>query len=56
MTATTRSARTRVAETTFVIKHRDAYYIRTGKGVRLSGGGIGAVFEETDIVVRDKLE
>lgn len=48
--------KTSVPETTFVIKHADAIFIRTPKGVRLSGGGIGVVFEQTEVYVRERLE
>ena len=48
--------KTMVPETTFVIKHRDSFFFRTEKGLRLSGGGIGVVFIETEPLVREKLE
>lgn len=47
---------TSVPETTFVIKHGDAIFVRTPRGVRLSGGGIGVVFEETVVYVRERLD
>lgn len=48
--------RTTVAEQTFIIVHEDRYFIRTDKGVRLSGGGIGVIFDETDPAIRMKLD
>lgn len=45
-----------ISETVFVIRHRDSIFVRTEKGVRLPGGGIGAVFIETEPMVREKLE
>lgn len=44
-----------VAETTFVIKHGDGFYVRTPRGIRLAGGGIGVVFEPTEVIERNKL-
>lgn len=51
-----RIGKTVVPETVFIIRHDDAFYVRTAKGVRLSGGGIGVAFEETEVYVRGKLE
>lgn len=45
-----------VPETTFVIQHRDRFFFRTDKGVRLIGGGVGAQFLEMEPLVRDKME
>ena len=48
--------KTMVPEHTFVIRHKDSIFVRTDEGVRLSGGGIGVRFIESDPLVRDKLE
>lgn len=45
-----------VPETTFVIQHRERFFFRTGKGIRLVGGGVGAQFLEMEPLVRDRLE
>ena len=45
-----------VPETTAVIKHKDSLFIRTDKGLRLTGGGIAVAFIETEPVIRNKLE
>lgn len=45
-----------VPETVFVIRHGGAVFVRSERGVRLSGGGIGVVFEETEVYVRERLE
>lgn len=45
-----------VPETTFAIRHKGETYIRTEQGIRLPGGGIGAVFVLTDVLVRDSLD
>ena len=47
--------RAQVPELTFVIKHDDRFFVRTDKGARLAGGGIGAVFVETEVIIRNKL-
>lgn len=46
---------TSVPETVFVIRHKDSIFVRTPRGVRLSGGGIGVVFEATEVYERDNL-
>jgi len=51
-----RLGRTTVPESTFVIRHEGAFYIRTGNGVRLPGGGIGVIFEQTEVIDRPQLE
>lgn len=47
---------TSVPETVFVIKHGDAIFVRTARGVRMGGGGIGVVFEQTEVYVRERLD
>lgn len=44
-----------VPETVSVIRHDEGIFVRTDKGVRLSGGGIGVAFIETEVVERKKL-
>lgn len=44
-----------VPENAFVIQHADRIFIRQGQGVRLSGGGIGAVFIEQEPLLRERL-
>lgn len=46
---------TEVPETVFVIQHAERFFVRTEKGVRLGGGGIGVVFRETEVYVRERL-
>lgn len=46
---------TRVPETCFIIQHDGALFVRQPQGIRLGGGGIGAVFVETEPAVREKL-
>lgn len=48
--------KTSVPEAVFIIRHGEALYVRTARGVRLSGGGIGVVFEQTEVFVRDRLD
>lgn len=48
--------KTMVSDTTFVIQHKDRFFFRTDKGVRLTSGGVGAQFLEMDPLVRDRLE
>lgn len=48
--------RTTVAEATHLIAYNEEFYIRTDKGVRLPGGGIGVVFDHVDPAIRMKLE
>lgn len=48
--------KTMVPETVFVIQHGESLFVRTEKGVRLSGGGIGVVFIETEPFVRQRLD
>lgn len=48
--------KTAVPETVFVIKHGGALYVRTEKGVRLPGGGIGVCFIVTEPYVRERLD
>ena len=47
-----------VQETTFVIRHGGSYFVRTAEGVRLTraGCGVGVVFRETQIFIRERLE
>lgn len=45
-----------VPDQTFVIQHQDSLFVRSAEAVRLAGGGIGVIFRETDVYVRDKLE
>jgi hypothetical protein len=47
---------TMVTDSTFVIQHRERFFFRTDKGVRLLGGGVGAQFLEMEPLVRNKLE
>lgn len=47
---------TPVPEATFIIRHGDDLFVRTDKGVRLSGGGIGVVFLLTEPAVRGTLK
>lgn len=51
-----RVGRVAVPETTFVIRHADGFFVRTDKGIRLPGGGIGVVFQETEPMVRNRLD
>lgn len=51
-----RIGKTMVPETAFVIRHGNSLFVRTEKGIRLSGCGIGVVFIETDPHVRQKLD
>lgn len=51
-----RIGRVSVPETVFVIRHNGGIFVRTAKGLRLPGGGIGVAFEETEVYVRDQLE
>lgn len=51
-----RIGQVQVPETTFIIQHDDALFVRTAKGVRLSGGGIGVMFIETEPLVRQQLQ
>lgn len=37
-----------VPERTMLIRHNERLFLRTGQMVRLPGGGLGAVFEETE--------
>lgn len=45
-----------VPEASFVVRHNGAFFVRTTEGARMSGGGVGAVFRETDVVVRNRVE
>lgn len=47
-----------VRETTFIIKHNGAFFVRTSDGIRLTrdGVGMGAVFRQTEVFVRERLE
>lgn len=45
-----------VNDATHLIQHDDGLFIRTDKGVRLSGGGIGVIFEYAEPIIRTKLE
>jgi hypothetical protein len=47
-----------VSESCFVIRHRDATFVRTDKAVRLhhSHRTLAIVFEQTEPFVRDRLE
>lgn len=45
-----------VPEATFVIGYRDGLFVRTEEGARLSGGGVGVIFRETDVLMRHKLD
>lgn len=42
----------------FVIRHRDAVFVRTDKAVKIhhSHRALAVVFEQTEMYVRDKLE
>lgn len=42
-------------DTVFVMSHGGSYFARTDKGIRLPGGGIAVVFQETEVYVREKL-
>lgn len=44
-----------VPETVFIINHAGRFFVRTEKGARMSGGGVGAIFEETEVYVRERL-
>lgn len=44
-----------VPDNTRLIQHKDRLFIRADKVRRLTGGGVGAVFEEVEPIVRDKL-
>lgn len=50
--------KTMVPETVMVIKHNDLVFVRTGEGIRLTrdGVGMGAVFRETEVYVRARLD
>ena len=48
--------RTTVAEQTFVIRHDERLFVRTEKGIRLPGGGIGVVFDEIEPADRPRLD
>lgn len=47
-----------VAPSCFVIRHRDATFVRTDKAVKLhhSHRAMAVVFEQTEVYVRDRLE
>lgn len=45
-----------VPDTISVIRHKGAIFVRTAKGLRLSGGGIGVAFIATEVYVRDQLQ
>lgn len=45
-----------VPDTITVIQHAEGIFVRTETGVRLSGGGIGVVFRETEAVERTSLK
>lgn len=51
-----RLGRCAVPELTFIIRHKEALFVRTDNGVRLPSGGIGVIFEETDVMVRERLD
>lgn len=50
--------KTTVPDATFVIRHMDALYVRTDKGMRLTraGIGMGIIFQSTEVYERDRLE
>lgn len=51
-----RLGRVRVPDLTFVVQHQGEIFVRTDRGIRLSGGGIGVIFQLTDPLVRDRLD
>lgn len=44
-----------VPDSTMLIQHADALFIRTPTAIRLSGNGIGIVFSYIEPLVRDQL-
>lgn len=48
--------RTVVTEAVSIIQHKDDLFVRTDKGMRLPGGGIGVIFMLTDPAIRNRLE
>lgn len=53
-----RIGKTMVPEATTVIRHGDTIFVRTQECIRLvrGGTGVGAVFRETEVIVRNALE
>lgn len=44
-----------VPDSVSLIRHDDRLFVRTSRGMRLSGGGIGIAFTETEVFERPKL-
>lgn len=54
-----RLGRVMVPDTTFVIRHNGSTFVRTDEGIRVTrqpGGHVAAIFRQTEIYVRDRLE
>lgn len=53
-----RLGRCSVQESTFIIQYGDEFFYRTTEGVRLTrdGVGIGVVFRQTEVYVRERLD
>lgn len=46
---------TQVPDSVSLIRHDDRLFVRTARGMRLSGGGIGIAFIETEAFERPRL-
>lgn len=46
---------TPVVDSVLLVRHAGCLFVRTEKGIRLSGGGIAVVYQEVDPVERPRL-